>query len=30
MANTTPTTNSLETYFLPFTDNNDVTKEPRV
>ena len=30
MANTTPTTNSLENYFLPFTANKDFKKEPRL
>ena len=30
MANTTPTTNSLENYFLPFTANKDFKKDPRL
>ena len=30
MENTTPTTNSLENYFLPFTANKDFKKEPRL
>ena len=29
MANTTPTTNSLENYFLPFTANKDFKKEQK-
>ena len=30
MANTTPTTNSLENYFLHFTANKDFKKDPRL
>ncbi len=30
MANTSPSTNSLENYFLPFTANKDFKKDPRL